>query len=58
MNAIEFLKPYWKTAISKMETEEIERRSLLVSLSEKTSKNLLFKRLLTEEYNRRKTSDE
>ncbi len=56
MNAIEFLKPYWKTAISKMSTEEIERRSLLVSLSEKTVKNLLFQRLLTEEYKRRITN--
>ena len=57
MNPIQFLKPYWTTAISKMSTEEIERRSLLVSLSEKTAKNLLFQRLLTEEYNRRKITN-
>lgn len=53
MNALEFLKPYWINVISKMDTEEIERRSLLVSLSEKSAKNILFQRLLTKEYNRR-----
>lgn len=46
---------FWKGLISKMTTEEIQRRSLLVSMSEKQSlgdsdENTLFQKLLTQEY--------
>ncbi len=44
----------WKGHISNMTTEEIERRSLLVSMSEQTDDNILFQHLLTNEYNNRK----
>jgi len=44
----------WKRLISNMTTEEIERRSLLVSMSEQTDENILFQQLLTNEYNNRK----
>jgi hypothetical protein len=44
----------WKGHISNMSTEEIERRSLLVSMSPSTDDNILFQQLLTNEYNNRK----
>ena len=44
----------WKSLISNMTTEEIERRSLLVSMSPSTEDNILFQQLLTNEYNNRK----
>jgi len=44
----------WKGHISNMSTEEIERRSLLVSMSPSTDNNILFQQLLTNEYNNRK----
>ena len=44
----------WKRIISKMTNEEIERRSLLVSLCEPTEENNIFQALLTKEYNKRK----
>ena len=44
----------WKDHISNMSTEEIEKRSLLVSMSEQTDDNILFQQLLTNEYNNRK----
>ncbi len=44
----------WKRLISNMTTEEIERRSLLVSMSPSTEDNILFQQLLTNEYNNRK----
>lgn len=44
----------WKRLISKMTNEEIERRSLLVSLSPASEENTLFQNLLTTEYNNRK----
>lgn len=46
----------WKRLISNMTTEEIEKRSLLVSMSEKTDDNILFQQLLTNEYNNRKNN--
>ena len=46
----------WKRLISNMDTEEIEKRSLLVSMSEKTDDNILFQQLLTNEYNNRKNN--
>lgn len=44
----------WKSIISEMTNEEIERRSLLVSLSPDSDENRLFQNLLTNEYNNRK----
>jgi len=43
----------WKGHISNMSTEEIERRSLLVSMSPSTKDNIKFQLLLTLEYNLR-----
>lgn len=43
----------WKSIISEMTNEEIERRSLLVSLSPDSDENRLFQNLLTNEYNNR-----
>lgn len=43
----------WKRIISGMTTEEIERRSLLVSMSGPSEDNNLFQSLLTKEYNKR-----
>ena len=44
----------WKSIIAEMTNEEIERRSLLVSLSPDSNENRLFQNLLTNEYNNRK----
>ena len=44
----------WKSIISKMTNEEIEKRSLLISLSPASEENTLFQNLLTTEYNNRK----
>ena len=44
----------WKEIILSMTTEEIERRSLLVSMSPATDENNAFQELLTDEYLRRK----
>jgi len=44
----------WKTIVSKMTTEEIEMRSLLVSMSEPSEENNIFQKLLIEEYKNRK----
>ena len=46
----------WKRLISNMTTEEIERRSFLVGMSEQTDDNILFQQLLTNEYNNRKNN--
>jgi len=46
----------WKRLISNMTTEEIERKSLLVSMSEQTNDSILFQQLLTNEYNNRKNN--
>jgi len=43
----------WKGRISNMSTEEIERRSLLVSMLPSTKDNIRFQLLLTLEYNLR-----
>lgn len=44
----------WKSIISEMTNEEIERRSLLISLSPASEENTVFQNLLTTEYNNRK----
>ena len=44
----------WKSLISQMTNEEIEKRSLLVGLSSATEENEIFQNLLTKEYNKRK----
>ena len=44
----------WKTIISCMTIEDIEMRSLLVSMSPSTEDNIKFQKLLTQEYNKRK----
>lgn len=44
----------WKSLISQMTNEEIEKRSLLVGLSPATEENEIFQNLLTKEYNKRK----
>ena len=44
----------WKLIISCMTMEDIERRSLLVSMSPSTEDNIKFQELLTQEYNKRK----
>ena len=41
----------WEMLISDMTTEEIERRSLLLSMDEQTEENHLFQILLKIEYN-------
>lgn len=43
----------WKRIISNMTIEEIQRRSLLVSMCEPSEENNTFQQLLTEEYNKR-----
>ena len=48
----------WKRLISEMTTEQIQMRSLLVSMSEKqnlgdSNENKIFEQLLIEEYNKR-----
>lgn len=49
---------FFKKIISKMTTEQIEQRSLLVGMSEKTPDNILFQKLLTLEYTKRQMEDE
>ena len=44
----------WKSIISEMTNEEIEKRSLLISLSPASEENTLFQNLFTTEYNNRK----
>ena len=44
----------WNSIISEMTNEEIEKRSLLISLSPASEENTLFQNLLTTEYNNRK----
>lgn len=43
----------YKNYIAVMSTEQIEQRSLLVSMSADTPNNRLFQELLTEEYKKR-----
>lgn len=43
----------WTRIVSAMTTEQIQMRSLLVSMSEPTEENVLFQQLLKEEYNKR-----
>ena len=47
----------WKRIISSMTIEEIQRRSLLVSMCEPSEDNNTFQRLLTEEYNKRQSNN-
>lgn len=44
----------WTRLVSNMTMEEIERRSLLVSMSPSTEENILFQQILTNEYNNKK----
>lgn len=44
----------WQKIISQMTTDQIEMRSLLVSMSPSTEENETFQKLLTQEYNKRK----
>ena len=44
----------WKRIISEMTTEQIEMRSLLVSMSTPSEDNKKFQLLLTKEYKKRK----
>ena len=43
----------YKNYINHMTTEQIQQRSLLVSMSTDTPNNRLFQKLLTEEYKKR-----
>ena len=50
----EFNRKIFQRVVDNMTMEEIEIRSLLVSMSASTEENILFQQVLTNEYNNRK----
>ena len=52
-NTIKNLEAQYQAIINDMTIEQIEQRSLLVSMSAPTQNNILFQKLLTDEYNYR-----